>query len=280
MPKSLLTFAVLFLGMVGLIFISSDRYEPSSPDEQVVVAKRLINEAQYGEAIRLLSEVIEKQPQHPDAYFQRAFAYSLIGDRSHALIDFNNDVQINPGRAASFNNRSLIHKANGHFDLAAADAHRAVALNPDSVEYRHNRADTCFRTGETATALADLYEVREWQPDNPYTGFYLAWFYATCPDEKYREPKSAIKYAIEGCEASDWKLGFLISTLAIAHAADGQFSEAIEYEKQARELYSPSEMQEWGDRLQKFENEETIIDETIVVPDDPIELPRSSEAIL
>lgn len=276
MKKNLFQLAAVVFVACGWLWFRSSFSEPENNRNESIIdadyqrGRQAVKQGEFGPAIRRLTNVIEAEPDHCHAYFQRGMAHLALGHNEDALKDFTRDIELQPGRAASSNNRSVLWKSKGELERSLADSDEAISLAPANVPFRHNLADTCFKTGEIQKGLVDLYVALELAPDNPYTHHYLAWFYATCPDDRYRDPKSAIEHAIHSCENSEWRVGFMISVLAISHASDGQFSEAVVYEVQARELYSPEEMKMWGDRLQLFQDGKTLIDNTIRVrKDDP-----------
>lgn len=60
-----------------------------------------------------------------------------------------------------------------------------------------------------------------WAPNN------LAWRYATCPDDKGRNGKEAVKYALYACRKSDWHCWSFIDTLAASYAEAGDYKRAV-----------------------------------------------------
>jgi hypothetical protein len=82
----------------------------------------------------------------------------------------------------------------------------------------------------------------------------LAWLLATCPDDTVRDGKQAVELATRACERTKWKDANIISTLAAAHAAAGNFEKAIEYEKRALadEWYEKNKGEDARKRLKLF----------------------------
>ncbi len=62
--------------------------------------KQLINENKTDEAIRLLTEYIEKYPRNDEAYFLLGNAYRKLGEIRMALNNYLTAVELNPDSPA------------------------------------------------------------------------------------------------------------------------------------------------------------------------------------
>lgn len=62
--------------------------------------KQLINENKTDEAIRLLTEYIEKYPKNDEAYFLLGNAYRKLGEIRLALNNYLTAVELNPDSPA------------------------------------------------------------------------------------------------------------------------------------------------------------------------------------
>ena len=71
-------------------------------------------------------------------------------------------------------------------------------------------------------------------PDSPQVLNNLAWLYATCEDERYRNPKQAIALAKRAAALSESP--HVLDTLAESHYVNGQFEEAISASKNALDM--------------------------------------------
>jgi tetratricopeptide (TPR) repeat protein len=78
-----------------------------------------------------LSEVVNRNPNDPQAYNTRGAAYARIGRYSDAISDFAKAVQIDPNNAAALTNRGLALRQSGRNDAALADFNRATTVNPN-----------------------------------------------------------------------------------------------------------------------------------------------------
>ena len=80
----------------------------------------------------------------------------------------------------------------------------------------------------------------------------LAWLYATCDDQKYRDPKAALDHALTAVKLTNWKVSEFIDTLAEANYANGEYQQAVEIQKKALALEPQNtELQEHMERYRK-----------------------------
>ena len=91
-------------------------------------------------------------------------------------------------------------------------------------------------TANVAAAIADYTAAARLNPNDADAPSLLAWFLATTPDEKLRNGPKAVAYAQKACELSEWKNSWHLNRLAVAHAASGNFEEAVKWEQKALEL--------------------------------------------
>jgi tetratricopeptide (TPR) repeat protein len=80
----------------------------------------------------------------------------------------------------------------------------------------------------------------------------LAWLYATCEDQKYRDPKAALEHATVAVNLSQWKQGDFVDTLAESYFVSGNYQKAVEVQKRALALEPDNkELQEHMVRYRK-----------------------------
>ena len=181
----------------------------------------------------------------------------------HALaVTTNNDV--------AENNLGIVYLRQGNVDEAISLLQAAVDLRPDNSPAHENLAKALLQKGKVADALIHYQKllelqpdnievhnivgtaliqqrriregVEEWekvlaiQPDNGNAMSYLAWVFATSPDDSLRDGTKAIQLASEALRISGNRIPILFRTLAAAYAESGRFSEAIQTAQQGIKL--------------------------------------------
>lgn len=93
---------------------------------------------------------------------------------------------------------------------------------------------------------------------------YLAWIYATSPDPEIRDHPKALRYASEAYDKSQGKEPAYIDTLAAAHAANGDFAKAVEFQEKAIRLSidrgEKEHLEAFKSRLDLFRNQRHYIE--------------------
>lgn len=119
------------------------------------------------------------RPERAAAYYNRCYKDILRHDYRSALANCDRSLEDNPSHFDPWLSRSLIRSGLGQFDLAVADATRALAVanNPsDRAGALRNRAAAEVRRGRIAESRADLDQAAKLQPGNVYNAIMQADF--------------------------------------------------------------------------------------------------------
>ncbi len=111
-------------------------------------------------------------------------------------------IRLAPKDPRAYYNRGLAWVEKKDYDKALVDYDRAIRLNP---------------------SFDDAYLSR-------------AWLLATCPNNKYRDPKKAVESATKACELTDWHEPHDLGGLAAIYAETGDVAAAVKWQSKAIEL--------------------------------------------
>jgi tetratricopeptide (TPR) repeat protein len=243
--------------------------EPNNADAYYARGVAWYRKGEYIKAIADCSRVLRLDPNHANAYYIRGVAWNDKGLYDKAIAQFNEALRLDPHHASAYGSRGRAWNSKGEFDKAIADCNEALRLNstlPDAFAY-YVRGWAWAHKGEQDKAIADYDQVlainpkyadaycsraAAWNAKGEYDKAFadgnqafavapndagacncLAWFQATCPDEKYRDGKKAVKNASRACQLSGEKDWSFLDTLAAAYAESGDFEKAEETEAKA-----------------------------------------------
>jgi tetratricopeptide (TPR) repeat protein len=188
----------------------------------------------------------------------RANTYARLRDYERALADYSEALRLDPANARIRTSRGNVHADKGDLDAALADYTEALRQEPSNLTLYHNRGRIHALLGRYEQAIADNLEALRLQSDDAGTCNNLAWLWATSPHPEHRDPARAVEHARRACELTQWQIAGFLDTLAVAHAAAGQFAEAIEYQRRAIELAGEDEKAEYRSRLELYEAGKTF----------------------
>ncbi len=206
-------------GFRGGVLLATQEYEKAAVD--------------FGEAIRLYPQ------EHAYAWFHhRGCVWLYTKEFDKAIADFTEAIHRKPTYAEAFNNRGLAWAHNDDLERAISDFDEAIRLESGVSVAFVNRGDALYAKGEFEKAFAD-YD-RAIQLDPGYSTAYnqRAWLLATCPDPTFRDGNLAKASSKRACKMASWQEPLFLSTLAAAHAACGEFEQAIQRQQQAIGLES------------------------------------------
>jgi membrane associated rhomboid family serine protease/tetratricopeptide (TPR) repeat protein len=184
-----------------------------------------LRQRHYDQAVQEFQEAVRLTEGDDHARLELGLAYQLKGDPQKAQQIFEAVLGKNPqnpdGRRLFAANQMLL-----------ADLYAQQKLYPDAIKAYQ-------QTLRLAPNLAVAHN-------------NLAWLYATCDDQKYRDPKAALHHAQVAVDLTDWKEGGFIDTLAEAQYANGNYQEAVEIQGKALALEPDNkELQEHMARYRK-----------------------------
>jgi len=238
--QTVYTASARFPGPNILISVENPTQE-SSPLGQGLEA---LYRGDFDAAISFFTAAIQLDPKSSEAYTSRGRAYEQKGDNDRAIADCDMAARLDPhdealvaNRVAGYNNRGNYEKSHGDFDKALADYSKALELDPKSYDVSRNiigayldRGSSRKDKGDFQGALSDYQTALKLDSENWMTYNNLAWFWATCPQDCFRDGKKALEYANKAESMSGSPDLTILDTLAAACAEIGDFTKAVTWE--------------------------------------------------
>jgi tetratricopeptide (TPR) repeat protein len=125
----------------------------------------------------------------------RGRAHGRLNEWDKAVADYSKAIELQPQNAAAWNNRADAYIQLHQYEKAIADFSKAIELAPKVGFPWTNRGLVYYRLGNWDNALHDLSKGLELEPDAASAQNYLAWFLATCPETRLRDPQRAVQLA-------------------------------------------------------------------------------------
>jgi tetratricopeptide (TPR) repeat protein len=112
-------------------------------DRLMARGSEAMNAAQYGEAISVFTEVIQRKPDFAEGWNRRATAYYLAGEYAKSIADCDEVLKRNPGHFGALSGYGEIYMALGQPENALPWYRRALAVNPNllGVEFNIKRIE-------------------------------------------------------------------------------------------------------------------------------------------
>lgn len=120
------------------------------------------------DAAKDFTETIKLAPNHFAALLALPDAYALAGNNEMALASFNDVIQKQPNSPIVYNNRAMFYQQQGKLQEAVNDFSRAIQIDP---KYHHaitNRGFAYLEGGKPQVAEADLTQSLSIEPNQPF----------------------------------------------------------------------------------------------------------------
>ncbi len=128
-----------------------------------------LKQQRYEAAIDVFTELIELDPDNPDAYKNRGVAFMKQSQYDFAIHDFEKTRQMMPELKGLHSNLGVAWYYKGEYEKAIANYDREIDLSPDSHYAYFNRAICWAELKEYDKSLDDIAQTLTLVPD-----FYLA----------------------------------------------------------------------------------------------------------
>jgi tetratricopeptide (TPR) repeat protein len=160
-------------------------------------------------------------------------------------------ARLRPDYADAYFNLGSVLFQQGRIDDAITQWRKALAIRPTDAEAHRNVASALRKQGNVKGAIAEYEQALNITPEDSVALNNLAWILATSSDASIRDGARSVTLAVKAVQASGDKDPNLIRTLAAAHAAVGQFAEAVATAATAKALATTQNKPELASRLEQ-----------------------------
>lgn len=217
---------------------------PVSADQNAAVhaaveAQLSCDRGDYARAVELFTTAIKEDETNPSFYVGRGNVYSKLNRLDDALKNFDTGTR------------------------------KAIAFTGDPQDKRlayflYNRACAYDHAGRIKEALAEYEKAIQLDPSYPDAHCNVAWILATCSDPTVQDAKKALEYALLEARRTEGdppaRRAAVLDTLAAAYAANGQFEDARNSQKQAiSQIESPEDKRKFSERLGLYEQNKPYV---------------------
>ncbi len=212
-------------------------------------------------ALADIERALQVQPNFAPA-LQMQVALLLQAERLQEALDVMLSWHnAEPGNAEVLVQLAITLRQMGRIEDAIESFSAALERNDQLVVALQGRADSYLTVGRQTEAIADYEAALEINPEDPTVLNNLAWVFSTSKNDSLRDGERALELAIAAAELTEYKEAFILSTLAAAHAENGDFEAARKWIAEAQDK-SSDELREAIDKeAASYEEEEPFREE-------------------
>jgi tetratricopeptide (TPR) repeat protein len=183
----------------------------------------------------------------------------VLGEQADEVVrHYRRALQIKPSLVQAHTNLGLVLLRTGNSSDGLASLRKAVEIAPAFAPARYNLGNTLVIVGQPDEGLSHLRNAIANSPGFTLASEILAWFLATHPDSRVRDPNAAVETAEQARTMTRDRDAGVLDTLAAAYASGGQYRKAVEAAQKALGVASRLGVDELAgqieDRLRLYEN--------------------------
>jgi tetratricopeptide (TPR) repeat protein len=156
---------------LGILLYSSAIKDPNLPKADLTIAyynraEAYGSDGDYDLAIADYDQLLQLNPNDPEAYYLRGEANRAKGDKDQAIADYTQTIKLDPQNAWAYCNRANVYRTRGDYTHAMADYDHAIALSPKDGGLYYNRGTAYKNMADDDHAIADYDMAVKLDPKN------------------------------------------------------------------------------------------------------------------
>lgn len=200
------------------------------------LANLLSDTGRVPEAIKHYEESLRLSPGNLEARFNYGITLADLGKPSEAIAQFEEAVKRQPAFTRARLQLVSLYAALGKPSEALAHNLELLRQEPDSPQGHFNAGSLASARGDWAEAVRHWQEALRVQPAFLPALHRLAWTYAAHPSATVRNPSAALELAGQFARLTGPQNPEALDLLAVAHAANRAFEQAVRHAQQALTL--------------------------------------------
>lgn len=201
--------------------------QPNLAEAHNNLAHLLLLEGKVEEARKHAESAVALRPDSVPANYTLANTLFMKGNLEPAARFYEKTLQLDSRSEGAHLNLGKIRLQTGQIGGAAEHLEAASRLNPNNQEALLLLGRAYLAEKNAINAVTAYRRFLALNSDQAEALNNLAWLLATQPDPSIRNGSEAVRLATRACELTGNKEPGILSTLAAAHAANGEFPEAI-----------------------------------------------------
>ncbi len=197
---------------------------------------RLEAQQQPKRAIELLKKARQLDPRNSAVHEQLGTLYLEAKQYPQAIDELRRALRLSPDPSADTIRLAVAYEQAGDLNGARKLLEEAAHKMSGDAGIHEALAELCVSLKLFPEAISHYKRVLQLAPNSPLALNNLAWLYATCPDDRYRNPKAALQTATRAVELTQWRQPGFVDTLAAALYANRRWNLAAQVEARAVQL--------------------------------------------
>ena len=141
-----------------------EAYNTIDQQTSILVIRPAIRKKGLEESIKNYNDLIKKNPNNIEAYYNRGLDKHDLGKYKEAIEDFNKVIEFSPNFFVVYNNRGNANSELEKYKEAIEDYDKAIKLNPKAVLVYYNRGSVKSDLGRYKEAIEDYNKAIQLNP--------------------------------------------------------------------------------------------------------------------
>jgi tetratricopeptide (TPR) repeat protein len=210
--------------------------QPQSATAHNGLGTVFFQQGKLADAVKEYRESLRIKPDDPNVLNCLGITLGKQGKFNEAIKCFTDALRIKPDFTDANTNLDYALAFQSNFDEVNSRLTELLRIYPNSAEAHYHLGQVLMQKGKINEAITHFDAALRLEPNWIEPMNNLAWFLSASKEITIHNPAKAVSLARRACELTNYKEPRLLDTLAVAYAAAGDFSKAIETAEKALEL--------------------------------------------